>query len=55
MASDASAIVSELGRIIGVEHVAEPPPQSPYNHDSSNRKDVAGHAEAVALPASALY
>jgi glycolate oxidase subunit GlcD len=53
VASDASAIVSELSRIIGAEHVVEAPLQSPYNHDSSNRRDVAGHADAVALPGSA--
>ena len=47
------AIVSELSRIIGAEHVLEPSAQSPYNHDSSNRRDVDGHADAVALPGSA--
>jgi glycolate oxidase subunit GlcD len=50
---DASAIVSELSRIIGAEYVLEPSAQSPYNHDSSNRRGVEGHADAVALPGSA--
>jgi glycolate oxidase subunit GlcD len=50
---DASAIVSELSRIIGAEYVLEPSAQSPYNHDSSNGRGVEGHADAVALPGSA--
>jgi glycolate oxidase subunit GlcD len=50
---DASATVSELSRVIGVEHVLEPAARSPYNHDSSNRRDVVGHADAVALPGTA--
>src|SRR5271163_4965558 len=47
------AIVSELSRLIGAEHVLDAPPQSPYNHDSSNRRGVEGCADAVALPGTA--
>jgi glycolate oxidase subunit GlcD len=44
----------ELSRLIGAEHVLNAPPsQSPYNSDSSNRRGVEGHADAVALPGSA--
>ena len=46
-------MLAELGRILGAEHVLEPPPQSPYNSDSSNRRGVEGRAQAVALPGSA--
>jgi FAD/FMN-containing dehydrogenase len=54
MSSDSRAIVSELGRVLGAEHVlAAPPTQSPYNRDSSNRRGVEGHADAVVLPGSA--
>ncbi|MGD1056982.1 MAG: FAD-linked oxidase C-terminal domain-containing protein [Solirubrobacteraceae bacterium] len=46
--------LKELGRLIGAEHILEAPPkQSPYNADSSNRRGVDGHADAVALPGSA--
>jgi hypothetical protein len=34
MSSVAPAIVSELGRLIGSEHVLEVPLGSPYNSDS---------------------
>ena len=44
---------SELSRLVGAEYVLEPPAQSPYNHDSSNRRGVDGHADAVVLPGSA--
>ncbi len=54
MSSNSRAIVSDLGRVLGAEHVlAAPPAQSPYNRDSSNRRGVQGHADAVALPGSA--
>ncbi len=54
MSSDGRAIVSELSRVLGVEHVLDAPaPQSPYNRDSSNRRGVEGRAQAVALPGSA--
>ena len=44
----------ELSRLIGAEHVIEaPPPNSPYNHDASRRRGLAGRAEAVVLPGSA--
>jgi glycolate oxidase subunit GlcD len=53
VASEASAIVSELSGIIGAEHLVEPSPQSLYNHDSSNRKDIVGYADVVVLPGTA--
>ncbi len=53
MSGDGSAIVSELGRLVGAEHVLEAPAHSPYNHDSSNRRGVQGRADAVVLPGSA--
>jgi glycolate oxidase subunit GlcD len=46
-------MVSELSRLIGAEHVLEVDGRSPYNSDSSNRRGVDGHAQAVALPGSA--
>ena len=43
-----------LARIVGVEHVLDAPPAgSPYNHDASRRRGVAGRADAVVLPESA--
>ena len=54
MPSDVPAIVKELSRLIGAEHVLDaPPPRSAYNHDSSNRRGVEGRADAVALPGTA--
>ena len=53
MSSVAPAIVSELGRLIGSEHVLEVPLGSSYNSDASNRRGVEGRADAVALPGSA--
>ena len=54
MPNAAFAIEKELSRLIGSEHVLEaPPPASPYNRDSSNRRGVHGRADAVALPGSA--
>ena len=51
----ASAFVmrSELSRLVGAEHVLDAPPGSPYNVDSSRRRGVVGHADAVVLPGSA--
>jgi glycolate oxidase subunit GlcD len=49
-----NAMRKELSRLIGSEHVLEaPPPASPYNRDSANRRGVHGRADAVALPGSA--
>ncbi len=54
MPGNAQAIVSELSRVIGREHVlAAPAPQSQYNRDSSNRRGAEGRADAVALPGTA--
>jgi glycolate oxidase subunit GlcD len=53
MFSDGRAIVGELSRLVGSEHALEVPAGSPYNHDSSNRRGIDGHAQAVALPGSA--
>ena len=54
IASVSDAMHKELSRLIGPEHVLEPPPgNSPYNSDSSNRRGVEGRADAVALPGSA--
>ncbi len=45
---------SELSRLIGPEHVLDaPPPRSPYNRDSSNRRGIDGRADAIALPGTA--
>jgi glycolate oxidase subunit GlcD len=44
---------SELSRLIGVEHVLAPLPDSPYNSDASGRRGAVGCAQAVALPGSA--
>jgi glycolate oxidase subunit GlcD len=44
---------SELGRIVGSEHVLEPSHDSPYNHDFSRRRGVEGRAQAVVLPGGA--
>jgi glycolate oxidase subunit GlcD len=47
-------MLSELSRLVGAEHaLAAPPPQSPYNRDSSRRRGVEGRADAVVLPGSA--
>jgi len=47
------ALHSELGRLIGAEHVLEARSGSPYNSDCSRRRGVEGRADAVALPGSA--
>jgi len=44
---------AELSRLLGAEHVLQAPRGSPYNSDSSRRRGVEGHAQAVALPGSA--
>jgi glycolate oxidase subunit GlcD len=53
MSGDGPAIASDLGRLLGAEHVLEPDPRSPYNEDASQRSDLQGHAQAVALPGDA--
>jgi glycolate oxidase subunit GlcD len=54
MSSENGAIVKELSRLIGAEHVLDAPPrQSPYNSDSSRRRGVEGRADGVALPGTA--
>ena len=53
MVHERGAITKELGRLIGAEHVLDAPPRSPYNRDSSNRRGIEGHADAVALPGDA--
>jgi glycolate oxidase subunit GlcD len=44
---------SELSRLVGAEHVLAVERQAPYNHDSTARRGVEGHADAVVLPGSA--
>jgi FAD/FMN-containing dehydrogenase len=51
--ASAEEMRSELSRIVGAEHVLEPPPDSPYNRDAARRRGVDGHAAAVVLPGSA--
>jgi len=53
MPSDAPTIVSELSRLVGSEHVIDPPPSSAYNRDCSSRRGIVGRAQAVALPGDA--
>jgi glycolate oxidase subunit GlcD len=53
MHSATPAIVSELSRVIGSQHVLDAPPASSYNADCSNRRGIEGHADAVALPGDA--
>jgi glycolate oxidase subunit GlcD len=48
-----SGLHSELGRLIGAEHVLEAPDGSLYNSDCSRRRGVQGRADAVALPGTA--
>src|ERR1700739_3815929 len=44
----------ELVRIVGAEHVLGAPPRdSPYNHDATHRRGIAGRAEGVVCPGSA--
>jgi glycolate oxidase subunit GlcD len=49
----AGTLCSDLGRLVGSEHVHEPSHDSPYNSDASRRRGVEGRAEAVVLPGSA--
>ncbi len=44
---------AELGRLIGGEYVLDAPAGSPYNSDSSRRRELRGRADAVVLPGSA--
>jgi glycolate oxidase subunit GlcD len=53
MPGDTASILEELGRLLGAEHVLDPPRRSPYNSDTSHRADMRGRADAVALPADA--
>ncbi|HKH79104.1 MAG TPA: FAD-binding oxidoreductase, partial [Solirubrobacteraceae bacterium] len=53
MPSDATAIVGELSRLLGSEHVLQARSSSPYNRDCSNRRGIEGHADAVVRPGSA--
>ena len=48
--ASAGAMRSDLGRLVGAEHVFEPAHDSPYNHDASRRRGVEGRADAVVLP-----
>ena len=49
----ATTMRSELGRLVGGEHVLEAPEESPYNRDASGRRGVEGRAEAIVLPGTA--
>ncbi|TMM15279.1 MAG: FAD-binding protein, partial [Actinobacteria bacterium] len=51
--ASAGAMRSDLGRLVGAEHVFEPAHDSPYNHDASRRRGVEGRADAVVLPGGA--
>ncbi|HEX3432812.1 MAG TPA: FAD-linked oxidase C-terminal domain-containing protein [Solirubrobacteraceae bacterium] len=44
---------AELARLVGAEHVLSADARSPYNSDSSRRRELRGRADAVVLPASA--
>jgi len=44
---------TELGRLVGAQHVLQAPQGSPYNSDCSRRRGVQGRADAVVLPGSA--
>jgi glycolate oxidase subunit GlcD len=49
------SLQTALGRIVGAEHVLQTPsPGSPYNQDATRRRGVAGKADAVVLPGSAV-
>jgi glycolate oxidase subunit GlcD len=51
----ADSLHAALGRIVGAEHVLRSPSRgSPYNHDASRRRGLAGRADAVVLPGSAV-
>ena len=49
----AAAMCSDLGGLVGHDHVFAPGDSSPYNSDASRRRGVVGRAQAVALPGSA--
>jgi FAD/FMN-containing dehydrogenase len=49
----ASALRTELGRLVGADGVLDAPPGSPYNSDASARRGLDGRAEAVVLPSNA--
>src|SRR5437763_3201117 len=51
--ASAGAMRSDLGRLVGAEHVFEPAHDSPYNHDASRRRGVEGRADAVVVPGGA--
>jgi glycolate oxidase subunit GlcD len=53
MPGGSPAIVSELARVLGAEHVLDARRAREYNRDESHRRDVHGRADAVALPADA--
>ena len=44
---------AELARLVGVEHVLDAPPDSPYNSDSARRRGLVGRADAVVVPGDA--
>jgi glycolate oxidase subunit GlcD len=44
---------AELARLVGVEHVLDAPPDSPYHSDSALRRGLAGRADAVVVPGDA--
>jgi glycolate oxidase subunit GlcD len=48
-----TAMHSELAKIVGIEHVLQPAPDSPYNSDLTRRRGVVGRADAVVLPGNA--
>jgi glycolate oxidase subunit GlcD len=48
-----STLRSEIGALIGDEHVLDVPPGSAYNLDASGRRGVEGRADAAALPGDA--
>jgi glycolate oxidase subunit GlcD len=44
---------TELARLVGAEHVLEAGASSPYNHDATNLRGLAGRADVVVRPGSA--
>jgi glycolate oxidase subunit GlcD len=52
-ASPTPSLRSELGRIVGAEHVLGAPETEPYDSDAARRRGAAGRADAVVLPGSA--
>ena len=45
--SSAGAMRSDLGRLVGAEHVLEPSHDSPYNQDCSRRRGLEGRVRFV--------